>query len=235
MAQDIRRVERTRPGVGLGGCLLASAIAAGTALLLFLVVGIAIGRIGGWMDLNPFGVFAEPDTRIDDRRQAVVVEMRDLARLETQSYTIEKVISAEKQGNVFQDLLFGDRILLIAHGSVIAGVDLSKLEESDVQVAGDDIRLELPPSEVFVSTLDNEQTRVYDRERGLLSRGDATLETEARQAAQDALVVAACDAGILGQAAEQARHQLMTLLTGFGFTTTTVVAPVGECPVAPEA
>lgn len=217
----------------MSGCLLALAIAAGTALLLVLVIGVAIGRIGGWMDFNPFGVFAEPETKIDDRRQAVVIEMRDLARLETQSYTIEKVISAEKQGNVFQDLLFGDRILLIAHGSVIAGVDLGKLDESDVTVDGDDVRVELPPTEVFVSTLDNEQTRVYDRERGLLSRGDTKLETEARQAAQDAITSAACDSGILGQAAEQARDQLTALLNGLGFATTTVVAPVGECPVTP--
>lgn len=156
--------------------------------------------------------------------------MRDLARLETQSHTIEKAISAEKQGNVFQDMLFGDHILLIAHGSVIAGGDLAKLDEADVTVDDDSVRIGLPPSQVFISTLDNEQTRVYDRERGLLSRGDAEFETEARQTALDAILGAACDSGILGQAAEQARDQLTTLLNGLGFATSTVVAPVGECP-----
>ncbi|HMM42171.1 MAG TPA: DUF4230 domain-containing protein [Thermomicrobiales bacterium] len=159
-----------------------------------------------------------------------VIEVRDLARLETQSHTIEKVISAEKQSNSFQDMLFGDRTLLIAHGSVIAGGDLAKLDEADVTVGGDSARAGLPPSEIFISTLDNEQTRVYDRERGLLSRGDADLETEARQTAQDAILGAACDSSILDQTAEQARNQLTTLLNGLGFATSTGVAPVGECP-----
>lgn len=67
MAQDGRSIKRARPGQGLSGGLLALAIAAGTALLLVLVIGVAIERIGGWMDFNPFGVFSEPETKIADR------------------------------------------------------------------------------------------------------------------------------------------------------------------------
>ncbi len=58
--------------------------------------------------------------------QTVIKEIRALNRLETASYTIEKVIDAGTTGNRFSELLYGDRILLIAHGQVIAGFDLSK-------------------------------------------------------------------------------------------------------------
>src|SRR3712207_8535694 len=47
--------------------------------------------------------------------------------------SIEQVIEAEKDGNILQDTFFGDRLLLIAHGNVIAGVDFGKLGEGDVR------------------------------------------------------------------------------------------------------
>ena len=100
-----RRAARRPMSQGTGvfsGCL-GFAIAALLGVSLFvLVAGVAIGRIGSWFDMNPFGMFAEPETSINDRRAAVVTEMRSLSRLETQQFTIEQVIEAEKDGNMFQ-------------------------------------------------------------------------------------------------------------------------------------
>ena len=222
--------QPARGGIVAPSCL-ALVLAGLLAVVLFVMLaGIAIGRIGSWFDVNPFGVFAEPDTQINDRQPAVVLQMQSLARLETMNYTIEQVIEAEKGGNAFQDLLFGDRILLIAHGTVIAGVDLSQLTDTDVAVTAENaITVTLPASEIFVATLNNEATRVYDREQGLLSRGDAQIETEARQAAEASILQAACDQGILDQAATEAKTQIAILLQVLEFETVTVVAPVGVC------
>lgn len=219
-------------GVMPNACLTAL-VAALLAVVLFVVLaGVAIGRIGSWFDFNPFGVFAEPDTAINDRQPAVVVQMQSLARLETMTYTIEKVIEAEKGGNAFQDIFFGDRILLIAHGNVIAGVDLSKLEPEDVTVNdANAVRVVLPPSEIFVATLNNELTRVYDREQGLLARGDAQMETEARQAAEASILQAACEQDVLERAASEAQTQVEALLGALEFTEVTVSAPSGTCDV----
>ncbi|HUG14958.1 MAG TPA: DUF4230 domain-containing protein [Thermomicrobiales bacterium] len=220
-----------RGGIVSTSCVTLLIAALLSVLLFVLLAGVAIGRIGSWFDLNPLGLFAEPDTQIHDRQPAVVLQMQSLARLETMNYTIEKVIEAEKSGNVFQDLLFGDRILLIAHGNVIAGVDLSALDDEDVEVNDDDaLTVTLPPSEIFVATLNNEETRVYDRDQGLLSRGDAQLETRARQAAVAAILQAACDQGILEQAAAEAKTQLTALLGLLEFSAVTVIAPAGVCP-----
>ena len=213
-------------------CLVALSAGVLAIILSIVLAGIAIGRIGSWFDLNPFGVFAEPETTIDDRQPAVVVQMQSLARLETMNFTIEKVIEAEKGGNAFQDLLFGDRILLIAHGNVIAGVDLGTLEPADVVVdEANAVQVTLPASEIFVATLNNEETRVYDREQGLLSRGDAQIETKARQAAEASILQAACDEGILEQAATEAETQVTALLGVLEFSAVTVVAPAGICAV----
>src|SRR6266852_990300 len=66
--------------------------------------------------------------------EAVVTELKSLNRWETTSYTIEKVINKGSNQNKFAQILFGDRILLIAHGSVIAGFDLSNITANSVSV-----------------------------------------------------------------------------------------------------
>jgi hypothetical protein len=91
-----------------GNACLTALVGAMLALTVFLLLaGIAIGRIGSWFEFNPFGLFAEPETRIDDSRTAVVTQMQSLGRLETMNYTIEKVIEAEKSGNALQDISSG--------------------------------------------------------------------------------------------------------------------------------
>jgi hypothetical protein len=162
-------------------------------------------------------------------KTTVIKELRSLNRLETAAFTIEKVIDAGTSGNRLQEVLFGDRILLIAHGEVIAGVDLSQLKERDIVINDRDIRLTLPPPRILVTSLDNEQTRVYDRKQGLLSRGDRDLESEARQAATDAIRVAACEGKILDEAANNARSQLTALFKTLQFTTITITIPQGSC------
>lgn len=161
---------------------------------------------------------------------AVVREMRSLQRLETASYSIEKIIEAGTQGNVFQDILYGDRILLIAHGEVTAGFDLSELAEDDVQVRGSSLTLRLPPPQILHVSLDSDQTRIYDRQLGLLSRGDKDLEAEARRQAEIEIRDAACSQGILDHASASATRQLKTLFTAAGFESVTVEVPAADCP-----
>ncbi|RMF42357.1 MAG: hypothetical protein D6755_11550, partial [Anaerolineae bacterium] len=51
----------------------------------------------------------------------VIHDVRSLARLETVQYTIEKVVTAES-GQGALGSLFGDKLLFVAHGVVVAGV-----------------------------------------------------------------------------------------------------------------
>src|SRR5262249_43337155 len=92
----------------------------------------------------------------------VIREVRTLSRLETAQYTVEKVITAQT-GQGALAALFGDRLIFVAHGEVIAGVDLSKLSSSDVVVSPDgQVTLIVPAAEVFVSSLDEGKSYVYD-------------------------------------------------------------------------
>ena len=161
--------------------------------------------------------------------QTVIQEVKSLNRLETASFTIEKVIDAGTTGSKLQELLFGDRILLIAHGQVIAGYDLSKVSKEDIQVQGPNLTINLPAPEIFLTTLDNSQTRVYDRKQGLLTKGDQNLESQARAEAETVLRNAACTGGILSEAEKNGRSQLTTLFKTAGFTNVIINNPPGKC------
>jgi hypothetical protein len=177
-----------------------------------------------------FAILARNTYTINLSRPAVITQIRSLARLETAQFTIEKIIDARSsETNALSRFLFGDKILLIAHGQVIAGFDLSQLSTADVDINGHAIRMTLPAPQILVATLDNSQTRVYDRQLGILNRQGTELESEARLQAQQAVKKAACDGHILDEASKNAKRQLTSFLTAMGFETVTITIPTGTC------
>lgn len=168
--------------------------------------------------------------QINITRAAVIKQIQSLQRLETASFTIEKIINEGTTGeNVFQRLLFGDKILLIAHGQAIAGFDLSLVSDKDIQVDGKNLRIILPKPQLLTVVLDNTQTRVYDRQRGILSTDGNDLETKARIAAEKSIREAACQGNILQQASDNARKQLTATFYSLGFETVTIEIPSAAC------
>ena len=115
--------------------------------------------------------------------------------------------------------------MFIAHGYVIAGVDLGKLTSADLTLKGTVLYVRLPQPEVFVATLDNEKSYVYDRETGLLTKGNVNLETEARKAAESEIYKAALDDGILEQARVNAENYLARLFRTLGYNEVVFVQP----------
>jgi hypothetical protein len=146
----------------------------------------------------------------------IINQIQPLARLETIQYTLEKVITAEEGQELIAEL-FGDRLLLVAHGTVIAGVDLSKLTGENLEFRDGILEVNLPEAEIFSASLDNDKTYVYDRETGLLRKSDRDLETLARQAAEAEILKAAIDDGILKQAAINAQVFMERLLSDLGY------------------
>lgn len=148
-----------------------------------------------------------------------ITQVRSLARLETIQYSVEKVITAEV-GQGALDFLIGDRLLLVAHGKVIAGIDMSKLKPEDLRLENGVLYVTLPPAEIFVATLDNDKTYVYDRETGVLKRPTVDLETQARQVAEAEIRKAAEDDGILALAQQNAETYLARFFAALGYANT---------------
>jgi hypothetical protein len=148
---------------------------------------------------------------------AVVQRIQRLNRLETVVYSIDTVVEGARSSPVLPDLLAGDRLLLVVHGQSIAGIDLSQLKPEDVRINGQSIHVTLPASQLFVTTLDNQHTRVYARSTGILVPVDQNLETDTRAKAQQQLQQAALADGILDTARKNARATITTLLYSLGF------------------
>jgi hypothetical protein len=176
---------------------------------------------------------ATPTTTLIDRG-GTITQIRNLNRLETQSFSVERVVEAKAERGNPLDLLLGDRLLLIASGEVVAGVDLGKLKNSDVTISqdGKSITLHLPPSEIFSKSLNNDRTRVYDRQAGPLAPENKDLETQARSEAENQILQAACEGNVMQKAADEAQRSVEQFVKLLNFEQVNVIATAGPC-VAP--
>ena len=146
----------------------------------------------------------------------IISDVHALARLETIQYSVEKVITAETGQGTF-GFLFQDRLLFVAHGTVIAGIDLSKLQPTDMKMVNGVLNVRLPQAEIFITTLDNNKSYVYSRDTGALAQQTKDLETLARQSAENEIKKAALEDGILNLAQQNAEAYLTKFFGALGY------------------
>jgi hypothetical protein len=216
-ARDIMTMQynygRQRGSGTFFGVLLALVLGA-VALGMFVHharSGIA-GKLAAMITGRPLTIVSAPD---------VVEKVQRLNRLETVVYSLDTVVEGNESNPVLPDALAGDKLLMLVNGQTIAGIDMSKLQADSVEITegsqGRTIRLTLPPSQVFVTTLDEQKSRVYTRDTGLFVKADPNLETQVRQKAQSQLQEAALSDGILDAATKNARATVTAMLEGLGF------------------
>jgi Protein of unknown function (DUF4230) len=202
------------------------------ALVVFaLVVGLFLGVLSvgsiGWVMLSRssgrellshvWSAVTGRTLSIDVSQPTVVDRIQRLQRLETVVYTMDKLVTGARDNPIFPDFLAGDRLLMLVHGEVVAGIDFTNLKPGDVRVNGKQIRLHLPAAQVFRTRIDSAKTRVYSRQTGLLVPTDPNLETQVRQEAERQLQEAAMADGILRTAQQNAVSTIGSLLQGLGF------------------
>lgn len=211
-----RRQARSRSSVGW---LVVSVF----LILLFLL------GIRAYLDLSSMvqQTLGLPGRVIEEWRQAfpqptptvqvlppALDQVRALARLQTTAYFLSTVVAVDKPP---QWPFTEQRLLLVAHAQVTAGVDLSRIGETDVQVVGTRVVVHLPEAEVFDVFLREDQTYVYDYSRGIFARYDATLETTARRRAVEEFRQSALANGILADAQSRAEWEVQRLLLLLGY------------------
>jgi hypothetical protein len=155
-------------------------------------------------------------TRINSEG-SVIERIQKLQRMETVVFNMDKIVTGEKDNPILPDFIAGDRLLMIVHGQVVAGIDFTRLQSSDVKIQGKEIHVHLPPPQVLITRLDNARTKVYSRNTGILVRVDPNLESQVRQEAEGELLQEAALGGILNNARDNARVTVTTLLLGLGF------------------
>ena len=128
------------------------------------------------------------------------------------------IVVHESCGTDLEQLLVGEKVLLVAAGDVEAGVDLESLGRDDVRVSGETVTIRLPEPEILSVSLDEGATGVYDRDFGPLNvRPNDGLVEEARDAAIERIGEAARDEVILAQAEQNAENGIRAFVTSLGF------------------
>jgi len=173
--------------------------------LLFLAAGLWLGFIVNRM-------LGTGRTMFDT--STVLRQVQTLSQLVTVKYVMEKVV-------VYEDVKWypgGDnRVIIIAHGIVKAGVDLQRMKAEDMEFSDKKVTIRLPVAQITDCYLDDNKTQVFERSTGLLRTFDKDLEQTARAIAVDDIRRAARYAGILKDADERAQAQLQVLFQQMGY------------------
>lgn len=196
------------------------ALVSAIALLVALVAGVSLAQRCGAASRPVLPPLSSSVTVVKPAPN-VLVAVRDLARLESTSFHMERVIDlSDQQSHVFGLLQVEDAILLVAVADISAGVDLTKLTEADLSAdaRSGKVRVRLPAPEVLHAALDSTRTYVHTRRTSALARRKENLETRARQEAERVLVDAAKEAGILARAGENASRVVEGLVRSLGYT-----------------
>lgn len=192
------------------------------------VVGLlALGSGAGWLvarrvPTSPLSLLPPITQKHDEVKPTatVLVAVRNLARLESVSFHMERVIDFKSSQSHLYGLLQGDdALLLVAAGDVVAGVDLTKMRDGDVMIEPTAHRayLTLPEPELLLVRLDNQRTYVHSRKTDVFAQRDIELETKARQEAEGSIRDAALNDGILTKARANAAQTLTALVRSLGY------------------
>ena len=143
---------------------------------------------------------------------AVLTQVRQLNQLASTHYTVQKVVAIREQ----KQPVGSESILLILQASVEAGIDLAALRPEDISVGSNGaIVIRLPPAQILHASVDENQTKVWDRQKTWWAPWipySLDLEQRARVAGLQEARQAALEMGILRQAETNAMTSIRGLL-----------------------
>jgi hypothetical protein len=224
--------EATGRGPARGGYCLPAVL---LVLLAAAVIAVALAWVA-WQGIAGLPALAWPAPQPTPAPKIItgaeiVYRIQQLSRLETTSYAVQTVVTAERPGTVLG--VGRQRLLMIVEGTVVAGIDLGRLRPQDVSVSPDgrQVRIRLPEAQILSSGLDESKTQVYDFQTGLFTRPDPGLIVEAQRAGAAQLLQTACRNGIMQRATDDGRQALRQVIGLLGFETVEVeTPPAPACP-----
>lgn len=174
--------------------------------LVFLVLLLIIGIFSGVLKLNTITSSRESQHKI------VLQKIEELGSLELVKFNYNDVVEeAIKRKFLDIDQLAPDsKVLLIIAGEATACIDLTKVQEDDINVGENVVKIVLPRPELCYVKIDHNRSKIYDANftarllnPELIDEGFKNAETRIRN---DAIGY-----GILDQAKENARKILVPL------------------------
>ena len=218
--QDRETVEKLEPAPRRRKTIVPIAIVSGV-VALFVVIGIwVVSSLQDLVDAVPtpgdLAAVFQPEP-YEEIGPVVISSIRDMANLTTVE-TVQYTIVDKGTDRGWLEWARGDSLQLFAVARIGAGIDMSGISVQNVSLDEQGVvEITVPAAEIQYVSVDNEATQILDRETGLFTKGDPRLETDARQVAEEVLVQAAVDEGVLTDAEANARQVLTDFLLGLGY------------------
>lgn len=197
-------------------------------------------------------------------REGVVTQIQQLNRLQTVAFSVDTIITSEREGNWMRLWTDEQKALFIAKGRVQAGIDLSAITPEMVQVVQPDpnavknsaidsnasdrsvndaasvsampqITITIPPSEIFAVYLDD--IEIYDWQTGAFNmmQVDPKILAEAQSMAKKEVLERACRGDVMTMALTNAQTQLQQLFALTGAVVTVNTQGAGACQMPVKA
>lgn len=205
--------------------VLAAVLA--VAVLVVAGLGVLAGRA---LDVLPGWTNPLQQQVVDRSTPPLMLALEDLSEYHAASGSFQVVIDQERDTPLVPSVISGERTTFLATGSVDALVDFGGLRDEQVQVSEDrrSVAISLPAPRLGDVRVDPENSRVLDRDRGLLDRvggmfaENPSAEGEFYVLAEDKLAGAAAGSDLLRRAEENTRSMLTALGRSMGFEQVTV-------------
>lgn len=218
---------RTAVGRSFGKWIALGLVVVVVALAAVPLVGFIAGRI------NPMAV-----EKVDRTQPALLAAISGLSDYRAASAQFSVVVDVEEDAKWLPAALRGERTVLLASGSVDAGVDLSVLNERAIVIdeITKSVMIFLPGATLRKAQLDLDNSTVMQHKRGLFDRigsalGDApTGDNEAFRLAQKKLEAAAKASTVVATAETNTRAMMTSLVRGLGYENVTVVFEASNSP-----
>ena len=197
-------------------------------LVLPTVLGLAVAGLGFYA-LNSVSNPLE-DKVVDRSTTPLLLALDDLHEYHAATGTFQVVVDQERDTPWVPAAISGERTQLLATGTVDAYVDFTALDSGRVQLSADGTTatITLPAPELGHASVDPANSRVLDRDRGLVQRigdavgNDTTDDTALYETAERRLDRAAVASDLLRRAEDNTRDMLTGLARSLGVRTVTV-------------
>ena len=187
------------------------------AIKFYFVSAVIIGLAGLAVYYRYFP--QQPTSQTTVAAPAILRQIQLLNDLVTVRYNIQKVIGLKEQKVPFGN----EQVLMLVQAKVLGGVNLASATASQT---GKAVLIRLPPASIIDVSLDDTETKVWDRSKTWWTPWvslNPDLEQSARRAALEDVRQAAVQMGILSNAQQNAETIIRNFLQTIGFNQVSVV------------
>ncbi len=232
--RTIRRTPfRTAIGKSIGHWLVLGALGLALVLMSGSLLPLLTNRF------NPLAT-----KTVDRSGPTLLTAINDMHTYQAASGEFQVVVDIEKDAKWLPSAIRGERVVLLAQGSVDAGVDLGSIGPRSISTDATTgaVTITIPHATLGQAHVDLKASSIVRHDRGLFDRlgsafGDASqTDNGAYVLAEAKLHKAAVDSKLVAKAETNTANMLRQLITGLGHTLVTVHfndAPVLPGPPAP--